>query len=191
MIVHVLNGDALLEQFPEVIAGIRIICRECLIEGPVKAESSLEFYQLRKSYLSNRFPEASLDYELDIKAEFDKLVKLDKATELNLWFEDDLFCQANLWYTISILANHIDTVNIVRPHTKLRYGFGSCSKEMLLDCYNKRQKLSTDELRLLNELWNAYTAQNSRALNQLKTRIPNHLQFLLPAIDATIDHHIA
>ena len=62
---------------------------------------------------------------------------------------------------------------------------------MLLDSHNKRQKLSTDELRLLNELWNAYTAQNSRALNQLKTRIPNHLQFLLPAIDATIDHHIA
>ena len=32
---HVLNGDALKEQFPPTITGDIIVIRECLVDGPV------------------------------------------------------------------------------------------------------------------------------------------------------------
>ncbi len=42
--IHILNGDSLASQFSESIPGAKIIVREALIDGPVKADSLEEFW---------------------------------------------------------------------------------------------------------------------------------------------------
>ena len=49
--VHVLNGDALLNQFPESLTGERLVMRECMIEGPLNGASLESFYQERIEFL--------------------------------------------------------------------------------------------------------------------------------------------
>ncbi|WP_211277476.1 hypothetical protein [Nonlabens spongiae] len=40
---HILNGDALKEQFPKTIPGKIIVGRECLVDGPVQGDSLSAF----------------------------------------------------------------------------------------------------------------------------------------------------
>jgi len=49
---HILNGDCLAEQLRATgIQGEFIVCRECLIEGPVNAATPDTFFDLRKDFL--------------------------------------------------------------------------------------------------------------------------------------------
>ena len=49
--IHILNGDSLLDKFPNELKGERIVARECLIEGDVSANNLSEFYKNRASFL--------------------------------------------------------------------------------------------------------------------------------------------
>ena len=54
MIFHILNGDSLSGQFPEEIPGEKVIFRECLVDGPVQADSEEVFWKIRKVYKAKR-----------------------------------------------------------------------------------------------------------------------------------------
>ena len=49
--IHLLNGDALLMQFPEEISGKKLVCRECLVEGPVEKNELAVFFNQRAKIL--------------------------------------------------------------------------------------------------------------------------------------------
>lgn len=65
MTVHVLNGDALLERFPDALPGERLVFRECLIEGP--PESPDGFFAAREGYLAERYGTDGPDYARDVR----------------------------------------------------------------------------------------------------------------------------
>lgn len=48
-VYHILNGDALLSQFPATIKGDKLVCRECFVEGPVSKSSLTSFFNERKT----------------------------------------------------------------------------------------------------------------------------------------------
>ena len=52
---HILNGDALLERFPENIEGPKYIIRECLLEGRLEGETLEEFFENRAKFIENFF----------------------------------------------------------------------------------------------------------------------------------------
>ena len=45
-------------------------------------------------------------------SEFEKIQNIEEGVDINLWFEDDLFCQVNFWFVISLLSslNHKNSI---------------------------------------------------------------------------------
>src|ERR1041384_1119289 len=111
---HILTGDSLAGTFRRTsIEGTVIVSRECLIDGPVSDDNPEVFWKKRSEYVRDAFDADENEYFSDVKAEFDKIGKIDKYDEVNLWFENDLFCQANMWFTISLL-NKRNITNVYR-----------------------------------------------------------------------------
>ena len=151
-VYHVLTGDALLENFPkEKITGTLIVNRECLIEGPVTSEASDQFWKEREQYLSQTYSDSDIDYRSEVMAELTQLQQLKDGDEVNLWFEHDLFCQTNLWFTITLIPSNVKVYRvspIIEEQEYLWYGFGALSKDELATCFEERQPLSTQEVEL-------------------------------------------
>lgn len=158
MIYHVLPGDAQVETFERTnIEGEIIVCRECLVEGDLKAESLQDFWRVRENYLSKTYPNSETSYRENVQGEFEKLSNVSPDDEVNLWFEYELFCQSNLWFCLSLLsetnAEIYRVAPVVRNENDLWKGFGKLSAEDLEKCFEQRIKLSKEDVRLGKELW--------------------------------------
>ena len=78
-------GDSLTDNFRQTgIDGEIVVCRECLIEGDVKAETLDEFWKLRASFLDGAYDEAKNSYFDSVAAELTKLQDLPADSEVNL-----------------------------------------------------------------------------------------------------------
>ena len=74
--VHILNGDALLEQFPRDLKGASIVFRECLVDGPVTGNSLKELYQKRSAFFAQTYQVCTpIEYEERIVSEFKRFKK--------------------------------------------------------------------------------------------------------------------
>lgn len=192
MTIHVLTGDDLLDNFLEgMLEGSIAINRECLIEGPTRVNSLKEFWNIRESYLSEVYPESEINYQDDVAFEFEKLDNLTEGDEVNLWFEHDLFCQVNLWFTLTLLQNKNISIYRVYPLEDdlkdLWYGFGPMSPEELLKCYDNRKLLSKEDLKLGNDLWQAYASNDHYALDKLSDSKSKAFPHLKEVCKAQID----
>lgn len=184
---HILNGDALREQFPKEIDGELIVMRECLVEGDVNGDDLAQFLQTRARFISQNFTKSNeQDYYEKTVAEFEKIRAIPKNTEICLWFEDDLFCQVNFWFVVSLLhTTHPEKLSLVRPLKHSFYGFGGLNKGELIDIYHNRKPLT--KIAKINELWQSYKQNDTDNLlliaNELKTSYP----FILPAVNAHVE----
>ncbi len=175
MQVHILNGDALLHNFPERIAGEKIIFREALIEGPV---SEQHFIKNRASYFFMNYDVSEEEYFEKSVKELQKIKEINPNTEINLWFEDDLFCQTNLWYCIHniLKSGEHQKVFLVRPDTDSWHGFGIMDKARLEHAFKKRNLLNHEQLCSFNQLWHIYRSETrgipNETLEALVTLIP-------------------
>ena len=151
---HILNGDALKERFPSTISGEIIIARECLVDGNINAPNLEEFFALRAEYISQLDTKyAPGDYYRDTVSEFERIKNIPTQSIINLWFEDDLFCQVNLWFVCSLLHNYTREcqVFLVRPASHDPYGFGGLDQAQLKKVYAERVELKAlDQLAVLN-----------------------------------------
>ena len=139
-ISHILNGDALKLGFPKGILGELIIVRECLMEGDVSGRDLDGFFGSRVSWLGEAYNESRINYKRRVKQEFEKILNLDKKSEINLWFEEDLFCQVNLWFVCYLLKLiDAESVYLMMPESQDRYGFGSYDKDGLEQLYKNRE----------------------------------------------------
>jgi hypothetical protein len=171
--LHILNGDALLEFFPtdSQITGERHIFRDCLIEGPAEAFEDLsDFLMSRASYVNQEYG-AEIDQHLQ---HFYHLIKaLNDAPaeeEIVLWFEDDVFCQTNMWYSIYLLIHQCSSmkrnISWVRS-TSMKFGFAALDQQALIEAFNSRKKLNTEELLTLSALWRAYAKKDYSGMRGL------------------------
>lgn len=191
---HILNGDALLDFFPEnILSGEIIVARECLVDGPVTGETLDEFWQTRAGFIAAEYDEDSALYFHDVVTEFDKIKLIPEGSEVNLWFEEDLFCQVNLWFCVSLLIGIADTlkINMVKPLLKDGQpdwrGFGALDRDGLAAAYQHRSRLSTSEIELLANLWKAYKNQNRSDLNELGNVKVANFPFLREVVQAHLD----
>src|SRR5687768_5790002 len=100
--IHILNGDCLFDPLQEAsVNGDYFVCRECLIEGPVAADSLDNFLKQRAEYISKEYRVKEDEYLNRTASVFRQLTQLPEFSNLYLWFEDDLFCQVNLWFILS------------------------------------------------------------------------------------------
>lgn len=190
---HILNGDALLLQLPRQILGDKIVMRECLMDGELVGKNLQEFYQNRIKFLDNYFDvDSSHKYYTEIVPEFEKIQQLNNTSEINLWFEDDLFCQVNMWFVTHLLSQNIQSksVYLVRPNSGNEYSFGAMQTTELTLALENRILINTTELEKLASLWIDFKTKNH--LNLLKTakELNKRFPFLLQAIEAHIQRNL-
>lgn len=173
MKIHVLAGDALAEDFKNcAIEGEVIVCRECLVEGDVKAASLEEFWQTRACFITNSYGGDEADYFQKVVSEFEKLKNLaSDDAEINLWFEYELFCQTNLWFCLYFLqaskAKIYRVAPVVREESEIWKGFGNLSSEQLEKCFAERVELTEKDILLGADLWKAYQNADYETLEKL------------------------
>lgn len=166
--IHILNGDSLAGQFPVSIPGEKIIVREALIDGPVKADSLEEFWEIRSRFINENYPDASdLDYFKLSVSEFEKILHLPAESKIFCWFEVDLFCQVNLWFVLSLLHDHPGEVFLVLPYDDSPYRFSRLDEQELVDTFeSKAHFLNEKERSVLKKLWGHF--QNEEVFEALR-----------------------
>jgi Domain of unknown function (DUF1835) len=166
---HILTGDELAGKFRRTsIEGPAIVSRECLIDGPVSDDDPEAFWKKRSEYIAESFHADPLEYYQNVKAEFDKIAFITPEDEVNLWFENDLFCQANMWFVISLLNQKgITKVNRIVPFVRsgMKWeGFGRHTSTDLVQCYEKRVAFAKGDFKLGENLWDAFRRTDVVAL---------------------------
>jgi len=185
---HILNGDSLKEQFPKNIQGEILVARECLVDGNVKGNSLSDFFKVRAEFISNNYDGyKEQDYFEKTVPEFHKIQNIPDNVDINLWFEDDLFCQVNFWFVINLLSkshqnNHFF---LIRPKAHSQYGFGGLNKSELVSIYESRLKLT--ELNKLAILWECYQINDTEKLIKTSRELKNAYPFILTAAEAHIE----
>ncbi|MDI1322786.1 MAG: DUF1835 domain-containing protein [Algoriphagus sp.] len=187
--IHILNGDSLANQFPQSIPGEKIIVREALIDGPVKADSLDEFWEIRSRFINENYPDASdLDYFKLSVPEFEKILHLPADSKIYCWFEEDLFCQVNLWFVLNLLKNHPGDVFLVLPYPDSPYHFSSLDEQDLVDSFeSKAHFLSRTEREILETLWRHFQNEEIFEALQIGQLFNERFPFLKQAIEAWRD----
>lgn len=181
---HILNGDALNEQFQEEIGGQLIVCRECLVEGDVSGENLNEVCSSRKDFFSKAYKVTNVEYDKKSYAEFLKIINIPKGSNIDLWFEYDLFCQVNLWFVIHLINQHLTSPSLflIRPIAELKYGFGGMEKEDLKKAFYQKMRLQNREVQVLSKLWLHYQNNDFIRMEEIATDYMEDLPFLLPVV---------
>ena len=191
--VHILNGDALAEKLLDTaINGDFIVCRECLIEGDVTAETLEDFYASRARFLHETYKVPEEKYFKTSVSEFDKISNLPPGSEICLWFVDDLFCQANMWFVLSLLKNRqqvkVYRISPVIPLGEDNWkGFGLSTPEMLIEAYSKRILMTSEDIHLADDLWTAYKNNDFAKLRELSRQPSKSFHYLEVVCQAHID----
>lgn len=168
--LHILNGDALTDTI--IAAGFPhyVVMRECLIDGPVNFNSLSALYKARANFLS---PENEDEYYNHVVKELDRLEMVSKDISIVLWFEDDLFCQANMWFVLHYLNNLGLTKAVYRVFPKILQnyhrwgGFGRHNENDLIEAYQHKVQLTDADIELGKNLWKAYSTGDFEQLQVL------------------------
>ncbi|MDX5583892.1 MAG: DUF1835 domain-containing protein [Aureibaculum sp.] len=182
-----LNGDSLKQQFPENIQGDIIVARECLVDGHVKGKDSDELFASRAKFLSQNYGGTEQDYYEKVVPEFQKIKSINDDSDINLWFEDDLFCQVNFWFVVHLLNKKIrnNTVFLIRPESHNQYGFGGLNNAELISIYKNRSALM--ELNKVASLWESYQNDNTVKLISTARELESVYPFILGASEAHVE----
>lgn len=122
-------------------------------------------------------------------SEFEKIAALKESIEpfeLNLWFEDDLFCQTNFWFTCQLIAHYKIAANLflVRSGEAHPYSFAAHKPEALMHLFQNRTPINS--VKELEALWQAYRAQNISELVRIATHLQGDYPFILQAVNAYV-----
>jgi hypothetical protein len=192
MICHILNGDSLAHSFPDThIEGEIIVDREALIDGDLQGNDLSEFWKARATHIGI----SSAEYYEKVVAEFEKILTAPEDTEFNLWFEYDLFCQVNLWFVLSLIADlttkkevyAVHSTFLTREDKNFWNAFGPATADQLIQSFNDRILLSDTDIQLGQQLWNAYKNANLTELKSLSKNQNPVFPYLREVIQAQID----
>lgn len=183
---HILNGDALREQFPKAIQGEIIVARECLVDGNLEGVSLADFFTTRAQFLSKNYGGSEKEYYTKVVSEFEKIQRIPKDSTIYLWFEDDLFCQVNFWFVAHLIesSNRAYEVYLVRPKAYSPYSFGRLNRTELIEVYE--QKVALLELPTIASLWRSYRTNDLETLESIAQTLASKHPFILPAVQAHI-----
>ncbi len=182
--VHILNGDALGDRFPEEISGERIILRECLCYGPVEHENLNSLHEIRSDFLKGLEP--SHDYHEYVKPELEKLTEIPLDSEVYCWFEEDLFCQVNFWFSVHLASKRTKNISLVFPKSDLVYGFSALDGSELKEAMGSAIQLTKEDIQSISDIWKAYSRTEIAEALSIAEANCSTLPFLKEAIEAWI-----
>ena len=169
-ILHITNGSVVTEYLRELDFTDDILTwQEMLCEGPtIPAIASKEFFEIRSKFLKEFYDIEVDDYEL--KEELSKLDKIDKYTEIHLWFEYDLFCHINLLGVLNLLLQkeidkplYLICSGRVEGEKNLK-GLSELSPEQISQHYENRVAITDEDKELAVTLWRTYCGKDHNIL---------------------------
>jgi len=191
---HVLTGDALAAQFEDTnLEGTIIVSRECLMEGPTQSASLQDFWETRAAFINETYNQSETEYFNQVAREFTQLLHLPNGSEVNLWFEFDLFCQVNMWFTLWLLRQSNKRLKIYRVFPATRgiqdrwKGFGYMSGQELQQCFNNRVPFTEEDIFIGAQLWQAYSRNNMTKLRKLSLNYSPCFLYLNEVCEAHIE----
>ena len=192
MICHVLPGDAVAGEFRKTeIEGDVIVFRECLITGDVSGDDLDQFWERRANFLALEYGEDPIQYQETVAYEVERLLGLPPDAEVNLWFEYELFCQANMWFCLDLLRNFKGRVNRVEPLNaapdNIWEGFGKHNASDLESCFEARTQFTGEDIALGSKLWDAFRRRDAAELLLLGESRSPCFPFLREVCEAAAD----
>lgn len=185
--IHILNGDCLANQLVNSVIGKQIVFRECLIEGPISSLSTAMFWRERSRFISNTYNVSEEEYYLRTIKEFNQIFDHVEKSKIYLWFDDDLFCQLNMWFIISQLSESKHSVFRVFPSIKTKNqwdGFSKLNSEELMACLETAVKVSEREMKSIQALWNNLQQQKFTKIHSYQGRcstVIRHFEAIIQA----------
>jgi hypothetical protein len=191
---QVLTGDCLAEQFQALhLDGKVIVSRECLVEGPTQSTSLQDFWAMRAAFIQEAYQGGEAAYYQKVAREYNQLLHLPAESEVYLWFEFDLFCQVNLWFSLWLLRQSNTPLKIYRvfPATRGAHdrwqGFGDLDAAALRQCFENRVLFSEEDLFIGAQLWQAYSQNNMTKLRKLSLNFSPCFLYLNEVCEAHIE----
>lgn len=190
--IHIFNGDSLLQQTHNLFDGKKIVCRECMIEGNVNGKTLNELFNNRAAHIHEVYNISHSEYFAKTKNELLQIQDLPAESEINLWFEDDLFCQTNLWFVAHLLKEFkiINPMFIVRPLKGNEYNFGKMNADELRSSFYNRTEIKLDILNELQKLWHAYQQNDTTKMLGIAQTLHPLFPFIGPAVYAQIAKYL-
>lgn len=188
-IFNITNGDCLAEQLKETtISGEMIICRETLVTGSLQAENLDVFWKVRSEFIAENYGDTKENYYHKVVSECNKMMQIPENSEVHLWFEDDLFCQVNMWFCLTLIPKD-KNINIYRIFPKSLKenqwkGFSDSDRFDLEETLTSRVLFKQKDLELGLNLWEAYQSNHQNKLKQL-SEIQSDCLCFLPELIAT------
>lgn len=190
MVYHILNGDALASTFPaaELEGGI-IVMREGLIDGDLAGEELPDLWQARARHHGATYE----DYYNKVVTELEKMQAAPDRSQFHLWFGCDLFCQANMWFLLSLIHDlpiHKEVFAVyptfLAPQDIWKE-FGGATAEDLRTSFANRVGFRATDIQLGKYLWTAYQQNDLQQLEQLSYTPSPCFPYLREAVRAHID----
>lgn len=187
---NILNGDYLADQLKKTaIDGEIIICREALVTGPLQADNLEDFWKIRSGFISKEYK--AEDYFDKTFPEFEMILNIPDNSEVNLWFEDDLFCLVNLWFCLNLLPENKDLkIYRIFPKTTKENnwkGFSVSDQFDLEESLKSRVLFQQEDIQLGINLWKAYQNNDRKSLKQLSENQSDCFHFLKEVIDSYLN----
>jgi hypothetical protein len=188
---HILNGDAIAAEFPVPgISGEVIVIREAFMDGPVSTVYDEVHWKERKKYIHLAYEENSFGYDQRVMPEFEKLQRISSRDEVYLWFEDDLFCQCNMWFAISYIQQHNQPkfYRVFPEEDEQNWrGFSYARVKELKTYYQVAVELSATDIIHIQELWEAFVHKDKDALKRLSKIACPAIRFQEEVINAQLE----
>ena len=188
---HVLNGDALAQQFPVTLKlDTVLVIREAFIDGPLSLNYTDEYWNKRKEYIENTYEETQQGYQSRVMSQFRELEKIRSDDQVYLWFEDDLFCQCNMWFAVDFISKHSQPqFHRVFPKADIQYwkGFGRAETADLFQYFHLAIDLSSEDILHIQKLWKALVESNTAVLIELSEKPCAGIRFQKEVILAHLD----
>ncbi|WP_300670229.1 DUF1835 domain-containing protein [Soonwooa sp.] len=183
-VFHVLNGDCLAETLGKVIDKSQmIIWRECLIEGPVKKEN---FWINRRNFIAQTYSESEVGYQQKVISEFQNFENIEDASVIYFWFEDDVFCQLNLWFLLSEVKKDLKLFRVF-PKEESWDGFANLTTTDFENQIDKSIEISEQDIALAKKLWKAFSEDDLEELKKLSSENSKVFRKLSLIVDSIID----
>lgn len=164
---HILNGDALHEQFPTTLKEEKIIIfREMLMDGPLSEVLDISFYNKRSDYIDALAGEDAQYIEL-VRPQIDQIKNLPDDSTAYLWFEQDLFCQVNFWSCVTWMSKYCEDLKmyLVEPPSRDWRGFGGMSEEALSQAFSDARLLGPADVEVYKEAFKLYVGKEAAVMH--------------------------
>lgn len=181
--IHLVNGLSTLGTLEKTsVPGDKFSIDDILMEGTIvdglHSESS---WEIRADYLDRYFSIPKTKY-LSGNAERNRVLQQALThDEIVLWFEFDLFCQANLLYFLDWFAERDlsrTRLTLICPETFL----GKLDADELASLFPNRVIVTAEQNRSAQAAWHAYGSDDPREIDRFLQSDTSALPLLAPAL---------